>query len=84
MLGLKFSKKASKFLEKCDNKLYKRIIKKIKELLVNPYPSESAKVKGRKDNAQKIRIGGHRILYVVIKENNELFIADIGKRPKIY
>ena len=84
MLVLRFSKKASKFLEKCDNKLYRKIIDKIKELLVNPYPKDSSKVKGRKDNIQKIRIGGIRILYAVIKNNNELFIVDIDKRSRVY
>jgi len=50
MLGLRFSRKASRFLEKCDNDLYRRIMEKIRELLVSPYPSESAKVEGRQGN----------------------------------
>ena len=84
MLDLKFSKQTSKFLEKCNNDLYKRIMKKIKDLLKNPYPPESAKVKGRKDDAQRVRIGEHRIIYVIFKENKELFIADIDKRGRVY
>ena len=84
MLGLKFSRQASKFLERCDNYLYKRLMEKIKELLINPYPSESLRVRGKKNNAQRIRVGRFRIIYVVIKENNELFIVDIDKRERVY
>ena len=59
-------------------------MEKIRELLVNPHPSESLKVEGKKNNAQRIRIGKHRIIYAVIKENNELFIVDIDKRGRVY
>jgi len=59
-------------------------MKKIRELLVNPYPSESTKVEGRKDNAQRIRVGDYRVIYFAIKESNELFVVDIDKRGRVY
>ena len=84
MLGLKFSNSASKLLKKCDNELYRRIMKKIRELIANPYPNESSKIEGRKDNSQRIRVGSYRIIYIVKKENNEILITDINKRARVY
>ena len=84
MLDLKFSKSASKFLKKCDNTIYKRIIKKIRELQINPFPSDCKRVQGRKDKTFRVRVGDYRISYIIKKEKNILIIADIDKRPKVY
>jgi len=84
MLNLKFSNKAAKFLERCDDKLYERIIEEIKKLRENPFPSGFKRVKGRKNKTFRIRIGDYRVLYVLIKKNNDLFIADIDRRPRVY
>ena len=84
MLGLKFSNSASKLLKKCDNELYRRIMKKIRELIANPYPNESSKIEGRKDNSQRIRVGSYRIIYIVKKENNENLKYYIDKHVSDY
>ena len=83
MLNLKFSKRAARFLEKCSDDLYKRIQKTIKDLQNNPFPRGFKKVEGR-EGVFRIREGYHRIIYAIIKENNDLFIVDIDKRSRIY
>lgn len=84
MLEVEFSKISEKFLEKCNNVLYERIIKKIKELAKNPFPADSKRVINRKEKVFRVRVGDYRMIYMVINEKNILFISEIGKRDKIY
>ena len=84
MLNLKFSKRASRFLKNCSYKSYNKIIEKIKELQDNPFPRGFVRIEGRKDKILRVRTGDFRILYTIIKINNDLFIVDIDKRPKVY
>ena len=49
-MNIKYSRKAEKYLKKCDKNLAKRILEEIEELVNNPYPSKSSKVKERKDS----------------------------------
>lgn len=83
-LDLKFSKSAEKFLNKCENFLYKRIEKRIEFLRENPFTSDSKFIKGRNEKIFRIRIGDYRIFYVVFYEDNLLYVTDIRKRPKAY
>ena len=83
-MNIKYSRKAEKYLKKCDKNLAKRLLEEIEALTKNPYPKDSTNVEGRKDNAQRIRVGKQRIIYFIIKENNELFVADIDKRGRVY
>ncbi len=84
MLNLKFSNKASKFLKNCPEDLYTEIENKLKELQENPFPKGFKKIGGRKEKVFRIRIGNHRILYTIIKENNDLLIVDIDQRSQVY
>lgn len=84
MLNIQFSKKANKFLSKCEEKIFNRIKTKSKELAINPYMSDCKRVEGRKEKVFRIRVGHYRILYVVFESSNELFISEIDKRDKIY
>lgn len=43
------SSKANKFLKNIDKKTYESILKKIKDLEEDPFPSEAKKVVGRKE-----------------------------------
>ena len=84
MLDLKFDKKSKKFLSRCEEELYERLIKKIKVLQENPFPSDCKRVLDRKEKTFRIRVGDYRILYCVFKKENLLFISDIDKRPRVF
>ncbi len=84
MLEIKLSNISKKFLKKCDEILYKRIIKKIKELVKQPFPPDSVRIINRKERVFRVRIGSSRIIYAVFKEKNLIFISEINKRSKIY
>ena len=84
MFDLKLSNVAKRFLVKCDKVLYERLVIKLKDLQHNPFPSDVKRVKGRVEKIFRVRVGDYRILYLVIKEKNLLFVSDIDKRSKIY
>lgn len=84
MNKVELSKISKKFLRKCEKDIYKRIVKRIKELCENPFPSNSIKIKGKKEKIFRIRVGNYRILYEVYSERNLILISEIGKRGNIY
>jgi mRNA interferase RelE/StbE len=84
MLNIQFSKKAKKFLTKCEEETFNRIKQRLSELANKPNSSDSKKVEGRKEKVFRIRVGEYRILYVIFEESKELFISEIDKRGRIY
>lgn len=83
-MKLEFSKNAGRFLRKQDKENYQRIIKKIKSLIENPFPQDCKRIQGRKEKVFRIRIGDIRVMYVVFKEKDLIFITEIGKRGNVY
>ena len=77
-------KYAQKFLKKCDKVLAERLLKKMRELAVNPFPSDVIRVSGRKEKVFRVRVGDQRILYIVRYNPNKLIIAKVDKRPRVY
>jgi len=75
---------ARRFLNKCEKQLYDRVMKKIKDLAINPFPSDTKRVVGRTEKVFRIRVGSYRILYVVFYDKNEILISDIDKRPRVF
>jgi len=84
MFNVKFSSKSRKFLKKTDYTIWSRLIEKIKGLQEDPFPSDSRRIIGRKEKVFRIRVGEHRILYVVFFDKNLIFISNIDKRSKAY
>lgn len=78
------SSKTDKFLRNIDKKTYESLVKKIKNLAEDPFPSEAKKVVGRKEKVFRLRVGKYRILYVVYLELGTVVIADIDKRSRVY
>ncbi len=77
MLNLSINKKSVKFLERLVAKHFLQIDKKISTLRQNPFPSDSAALKGYSD-LFRVTAGEYRIIYEVV--DNTLFIDAIGKR----
>lgn len=84
MLNLEYSNTSKKFLKNADKSLAERIVQRIFELQQNPYPPGRKKVEGRKEVVYRVRVGGYRILYVILKEKSILLISDIDKRESVY
>ncbi len=84
MLNIDFSKKAKKFLKNSDRNLQIRLIEKIENLIIEPFPQDSKRVKGRKDKIFRVRVGNYRIEYIIFFDKNLILISDIDKRGRIY
>lgn len=84
MFSIEFSNVAKKFLKKSDKQLTQRLIKKIERLAVDPFPTDVKRVVNKKEKVFRIRVGGYRIQYSVLYDQNMIFISDIDKRPRAY
>lgn len=73
-----------KFLKKCEKEVYDRVMKKVKELAINPFPADVKRVVGKEEKVFRVRVGNYRIQYVVFHEKNEILVSDIDKRPRAY
>ena len=83
MFSLDFSNQSEKFLKKCDKRLRERILEKIKKLRTEPVPHNAVSVIGE-EKTFRIRIGDYRVLYEVKWDKNEILIAVIDKRSRVY
>jgi mRNA interferase RelE/StbE len=83
-MDLRLSEQASRFLNKCETILAKRIIKKIDELKVNQFNVSYKKLSSLGKEFYRIRVGDYRIIYKLDIQNNEIFVEKIDKRSKIY
>ena len=75
------SNNAAAFLEKIPEDNKHRIIRKLKQLEINPFDLPYKKIRGRQ-NTYRIRIGVFRIIYSV--HENEIRVLKIGRREGIY
>lgn len=74
-----------KFVKKLDNQIKERIKGKLLKLQEDPFPSEVERVEGYKDEKVfRVRVGDYRILYFVRYEINQIFVAKIDKRSRVY
>ena len=87
-LGFAFTDRALDFIETLPPKVRKQVVKKAKELLANPFPQGSKKLKGiETDDGEPVyreRSGDYRILYVVRSNPSVVLIIDIDNRKDVY
>lgn len=62
----------------------KRIDRKLIELAENPRPRGALKLKNRKGNGYRIRIGDLRLLYTVDDIDRFVKVYSIGNRKEVY
>ena len=84
MFAVYLSSNAERFLKKSPEDLKERIIRKIKLLSEDPFPSDSKRIMGREEKIFRIRVGDYRIQYVVLYDKREVLISDIDKRERAY
>ena len=80
-----FDPQPAKFVKKLDNEAKERIKGKLLKLQDNPFPSEVERVEGYKgEKIFRVRVGDYRILYFVRYESNQIYVAKIDKRSRVY
>ena len=74
-----------KFIKKLDNQTKDRIKGKLLKLQEDPFPSEVERMEGYTgEKIFRVRVGDYRILYFVRYESNQIFVAKIDKRSRVY
>lgn len=84
MLSVELSNSAKKFLKRSDKQLAKRLIDRIEELALNPFPQNVKRVVNQREKVFRVRIGNYRIQYSIFFDRNLLFVSDIDKRERAY
>jgi len=80
MFKAEWTEKALDELNKLEPTISSRIIKKIDELLSDPYSLNIKRLKGIE--AFRLRVGDYRVLFEV--NNNIILILKVGHRRNIY
>ena len=80
MYTIEWKENALQNLEKLENLIARRIIKKVGELSENPFSKDIKRLKGRKDF--RLRIGDYRVIFSI--EQNTIQILKVGHRKNIY
>ena len=80
MYTIEWKENALQNLEKLENLIARRIIKKVGELSENPFSKDIKRLKGRKDF--RLRIGDYRVIFSI--EQDTIQILKVGHRKNIY
>jgi len=73
-----------RFLKKCEDEVYRRIIEKLRCLSADPFPVDTKRVISSREKIFRVRVGDYRIQYTVYQDKNEILITDIDKRSRAY
>lgn len=84
MFTVTFKQTARKELYALPDKIIKRIAVSIDALSVNPRPAGVKKMKGKKENLWRLRVGDYRIIYVIEEAVQIVNIRRIGHRKEVY
>lgn len=82
MLKINLSRQAAKRLKKLPEKHAKQVATKITELILNPYPQDSLKLKGYPYH--RADIGEYRIIYYVEDQTLEILLIEKRNDDEVY
>jgi len=83
--GFAYHPRCLEYLKTLDKKIRKQILKKVEQLVPDPYPPTCKQLHGQDDNGQpiyRVRSGDYRILYVV--RGMIVCVLDIDNRKDVY
>ena len=75
-------RRVQKQLASCPRDVRERLTAAIRELGGAPRPQGCAKLMGR--DGWRIRVGDHRVLYVVNDRSLRVVVVDVGHRKEVY
>ena len=80
MYNLEWKEHALQNIEKLENSIGRRIVKKVEELSENPFSKDIKKLKGINDF--RLRVGDYRVIFYI--EKDTIIILKVGHRKHIY
>lgn len=81
-MKLTINKTSIKALQKIPHQYSQQIADNIRQLLVNPHPSNACKLVSQEN--YRLRIGVYRIIYFIDTTHQEIGIIRIAHRKEIY
>lgn len=81
MYDIVYSEKAVEKLEKMESGIRERIVKKLDD--IKEFPEHYLKPLSNVDG-YSLRVGDHRVLILLKKEEKKIFVGTIGHRRNIY
>jgi len=81
--SLEIAESAQKELDALDDPLFSRVDRKILALVASPRPVGCKKLKGYKDH-WRIRIGDHRVIYIIDDGAKAVRVTRIAHRREVY
>lgn len=82
MFKIDWTEKSLKQLNNLNQNISSRIIKKVNELMENPFSKDIKRLKG--ENAFRLRVGDYRIILDIDVKNKMIYILRLGHRKNIY
>ncbi|MBS3065426.1 type II toxin-antitoxin system RelE/ParE family toxin [Candidatus Pacearchaeota archaeon] len=80
MFQIDWKENAIENLDKLEPSISKRIVKKVDELINNPFSKDIKRLKG--SDCFRLRVGDYRIIFSI--EKNLITILKVGHRKNIY
>ena len=80
MYHIEWKEHALQNIEKLENSISRRIVKKVEELSENPFSKDIKRLKGSDDF--RLRVGDYRVIFSIEKE--AIIILKVGHRKNIY
>ena len=80
MYNIEWKESALKDIEKLESSITRRIIKKVDELLENPFSRDIKRLKSSSD--YRLRVGDYRVIFSIDK--NIIQILKVGHRKNVY
>ena len=81
-MNILLSSRAAKELDKLPDPLARKIVDDLKQLVTNPLPAQSKKLKGHQN--YRLRIGSYRAIYTIDTKSRQITILRIADRKTIY
>ena len=82
-LNIDYANDAKKYLASLDAPTRKRVEEKVRDVAADYLDPKNSKPLTSSEK-RSARVGKYRILFLIIKESNVLFVAEIASRGEIY
>jgi len=80
MYNIEWKEHALQNIEKLENSIARRIVKKVEELSENPFSKDIKRLKGSNDF--RLRVGDYRVIFFI--KQDTIQILKVGHRKNIY
>lgn len=81
---IKLEHAAEKQLRQLSSEVRRRVLERMTGLRIDPFSLPISRLKGRRSEGWRLRVGKHRVLFELDQENKVLTVFDIDLRDRVY